>query len=144
MRRLNWLILLLLLPFLAKAAELLRFAGEVVDAESVQIEWSVDATTGLAGFQLERSTDNVLFQSIGDRVPLQGLEYVVVDRPGLSSLNGESGRGAQVDSEQIYYYRLWYVLPSGQRVLASDSPIEVGFQMSTVSLTWGGIKAMFR
>lgn len=145
MRRSIWpVLLLLLLPFALRAAQLLRFEGDVIDDESVRLQWEVDGIQGLAGFELERSTDNVVYRSIGDRLTVQGLEYTFVDRPGLAGAPGEANRGARVDTEQAYYYRLWFVLPSGERVAASDQPIAVNFQMSTVSLTWGGIKAMFR
>jgi len=149
MRRTGWLLLLtLLLPFALRATELLLFEGEVVDSDAVQLSWSVDSAAGLAGFVVERSTDDAVYRQIGDRLPIDGLDYALVDRPGLAGA-GEGGDevdrgGARTDTEQRYFYRLWYVLPSGERLLASEQPIEVSFQLSTVSLTWGGIKAMFR
>jgi hypothetical protein len=144
MRRTIW-ILALLLPALVWALQLLEFSGEVVEEDAVRLSWRVDTVQGVAGFELERSTDNELYRQIGERLPASGLDYSVLDRPGLNGSGGEVERGgARVDAAQTYYYRLWIVLPSGERQPASSEPIEVSFQMSTVSLTWGGIKAMFR
>jgi hypothetical protein len=91
---------------------------------------------------VERSTDNEHFQVVGDRVLAGGTDYLLLDRPGLSGAPG--GRERLADIEQVYYYRLYYILPSGGRLPASTDAVRVNFQFSTVSVTWGSIKAMFR
>ena len=39
---------------------------------------------------------------------------------------------------------LYYVMPSGERIAASADPVQVSLTMNAVTVTWGGIKAMFR
>lgn len=134
---------LLFLPLLALAATLLQFSGEVLDEETVELRWRVDNLQGLSSFELERSTDNEHYQVLGERVAVNGsLEYTLLDHPGLASAAG--GRDRFTDLEQVYYYRLYYILPSGGRLLAQSTPLTVNVQLSTVEATWGSIKAMFR
>jgi hypothetical protein len=141
-RILSILISLLLLPLLAMGASLLSFTGEVLDEQTVELRWRVDTPQGLSAFEVERSTDNEHFQVVGDRVLAGGTDYLLLDRPGLSGAPG--GRERLADIEQVYYYRLYYILPSGGRLPASTDAVRVNFQFSTVSVTWGSIKAMFR
>ncbi len=127
----------------ACAADLLDFSAEVLDDEAVRLEWRVDELIGLAGFQLERSTDNQYFQAIGEVIPCtEELVYEYVDHPGSLAGGGRDGRFA--DYEQVYYYRLYFLMPDGGRLLATPQALEVPFLISTVSITWGAIKAMFR
>ena len=133
-----------LLPALLWAVSLLQFTGEVLDEQAVELRWSVDSVQGMTAFDVERSTDNEHFQLVGERIPVNGgLDYMLLDSPGLASLPG-GGRDRMTDIEQIYYYRLYYVLPSGGRLAANQEALQVSFQLSTVSVTWGSIKAMFR
>jgi len=141
-RIISLLIALILTPLLALGASLISFTGEVLDEQTVELRWRVDTPQGLASFEVERSTDNEHFQVVGDRVTAGGVDYVLLDRPGISSAPG--GRERLTDMEQVYYYRLFYVLPSGGRLPASSESVRVNFQFSTVSVTWGSIKAMFR
>jgi hypothetical protein len=143
MKRLPIIFLLTLLATLgAWAAQLVQFSGEVLDDEAVELRWRVDSVQGVASFEVERSTDNVHYQALAERVTVDDrLEYTLLDRPGLASA---SQRGRFTDIEQVYYYRLYYVLPGGGRLLAQATPLEVNFQFSTVEATWGSIKAMFR
>lgn len=132
-----------LLPALLWAVSLLQFTGEVLDEQTVELRWSVDSVQGMTAFDVERSTDNEHFQLVGERVQANGgLVYTLLDSPGLASLPG--GRDRVTDIEQTYYYRLYYVLPSGGRLAANQEALQVSFQLSTVSVTWGSIKAMFR
>jgi hypothetical protein len=134
---------ILALPALLCAVSLLQFTGEVLDEQSVELRWRVDSVQGMSAFEVERSTDNEHFQVVGERVPANGgLDYSLLDRPGLASAPG--GRDRMTDVEQIYYYRLYYVLPSGGRLPANPEALRVSFTLSTVSVTWGSIKAMFR
>jgi hypothetical protein len=137
-------LVLILLPALARAVSLLQFTGTVLDEQTVELRWRVDTVQGMAAFEVERSTDNAHFSPVGERVTAASgeLEYVLLDRPGLASLPG--GRDRVTDVEQTYYYRLYYVLPGGGRLPANAEALAVTFQFSTVSVTWGSIKAMFR
>jgi hypothetical protein len=120
----------------------LQFNGEVLDGQTVELRWRVDTVQGVAAFEVERSTDSSYYQLVGERVPVSNaLEYVLQDRPGLAS---SGGRDRMTDIEQAYFYRLYYILPSGDRQPAAADPIRVSFQFSTVTVTWGSIKAMFR
>jgi len=143
MKRLPFIFLLTLLATLgAWAAQLVQFSGEVLDDEVVELRWRVDSVQGVASFEVERSTDNIHYQALAERVSTDDrLEYTLLDRPGLAAA---SQRGRFTDIEQVYYYRLYYVLPGGGRLLAQSTPLEVNFQFSTVEATWGSIKAMFR
>ncbi|MFA7331916.1 MAG: hypothetical protein WC326_12675 [Candidatus Delongbacteria bacterium] len=143
MKRLFSLSLILLMPLLALAASLLQFSGDVLDEQTVELRWRVDSVQGVASFEVERSTDDEHYQLLGERVLVNGaLEYSLLDHPGLNSAGGSRDRFT--DIEQVYYYRLYYVLPSGGRLAAQSSPLAVSFQFSTVEATWGSIKAMFR
>lgn len=142
MRRLHFSPLILLLPLLAAAFELLDFQGAVLDEQTVELRWLLDRIEGVSGFEVERSTDDEHFQLIGNRIQASSaVEYSLIDQPGLSATGG---RGQMIDMEQTYYYRLYYILPDQSRLSAHDRSVEVSFQMSTVSVTWGSIKAMFR
>lgn len=137
------LFILCLTPALLRAASLLSFTGEVLDDQSVELRWRVDTVQGLAAFEVERSTDNEHYQVVGDRVAVDGgLDYLLLDRPGLAE--APDGRDRFTDVEQTYYYRLYYVLPTGGRLPAAAEPLSVSFHLSTVTVTWGSIKAMFR
>ena len=143
MKRLPIILLLMLLATLGGwAAQLVQFSGDVLDDEVVELRWRVDSVQGVASFEVERSTDNVHYQALAERVSADDrLEYTLLDRPGLASA---SQRGRFTDIEQVYYYRLYYVLPGGGRLLAQSTPLTVNFQFSTVEATWGSIKALFR
>jgi hypothetical protein len=133
---------MLLLPVLVLAATLLQFSGEVLDEQTVELRWRVDNLQGVSSFEVERSTDNEHYQTVGDQVAVSNsLEYTLLDHPGLAA---SGSRDRFTDIEQVYYYRLYYVLPSGGRLLAQSAPLAVNFQFSTVEATWGSIKAMFR
>jgi len=136
------LLILMLLPLGGWSAQLVQFSGEVLDDQVVELRWRVDSVQGVASFEVERSTDNIHYQALAERVVAdERLEYSLLDRPGLAAA---SQRGRFTDIDQVYYYRLYYVLPGGGRLLAQSTPLAVNFQFSTVEATWGSIKAMFR
>jgi hypothetical protein len=133
---------LLLLPIMAAAVELLDFQGTVLDEQTVELRWLVDRVDNLAAFEIERSTDNEHFSPVSAPIPASSsLEYFLLDQPGVQAA---SNRGQQIDMDQTYYYRLYYILDDQSRVSASPQSVEVSFVMNTVSVTWGSIKAMFR
>jgi hypothetical protein len=143
MKRLSIILFLFMsLTLPGWAAQLVQFSGDVLDDQVVELRWRVDSVQGVASFEVERSTDNVHYQALAERVTTdERLEYSLLDRPGLAAA-GQRGRFTDID--QVYYYRLYYVLPGGGRLLAQTTPLTVNFQFSTVEATWGSIKAMFR
>jgi hypothetical protein len=125
------------------AAVLENFDGDVQNSITVRLYWSVDNLDGISGFEIERSADNIFFQSLCDPILCNGsLDYEYVDQTGISNSGNRPVPG--IDVEQTYYYRLYFTLPNGSRQLVSDESLEIDFQLSTMSVTWGGIKAMFR
>ncbi len=137
----RYIIMLLLAGTLAQAAELLQFTASVMPDNTVHLVWSVSSESGIVGFELERSTDESWYQPIGDRISCDlSSIYDYYDHPGLDAIN----RGNRIDVEQEYWYMLYYVLPTGERVPASEDPVQVSLTMNAVRVTWGGIKAMFR
>lgn len=146
MKRLSILFLLAFGTLLAQATQVLNFHHQLLADPAVRLMWEVDNTSGIIGFEVERSTDNQHFTGVSDRLLCNGqLDYEYTDHPG-QSMNSSAvvDKGSEIDIEQTYYYRLVYLLPNQGRQLADSPTIEVDMQLNTVSTTWGGIKAMFR
>ena len=140
-----WHILLFtLLCSFAQASELLNFSAQVEEEESVLLQWEVDEISSLSGFILHRSVDNTHFQPICQMIPIDGTVYDFVDRPGVAGSSTHEKGLHFADLEQQYYYHLFAVLQNGDHVRLSQDALLVNFEMSTVSVTWGSIKAMFR
>ena len=141
LNQLAYILILLTGCAVTQAAELLQFSASVQPDNTVHLVWSVDDESGIVGFELERSADDSWYQSIGSRVSCDNSNtYDYYDRPGLEEIN----RGNRIDVEQEYWYMLYYVMPSGERIAASADPVQVSLTMNAVTVTWGGIKAMFR
>jgi hypothetical protein len=144
LKRLNILLSLSLLCALAYASELLSFEALVQGDDSVLLQWEVDDTQDLSGFVLQRSVNNTHFHAITQVLPISGSYYEYIDRPGLAGGASEDKHLRLTDIDQDYYYHLEAVHADGRRTQLSESAVHVSFEMSTVDVTWGSIKAMFR
>lgn len=146
MKHLTILLLIALSSLAARATEVISFHHQLLSDPAVRLFWEVDNTSGIIGFEVERSTDNQHFSPISGRILCNGnLDYDYTDHPGQSvNSGGVIRKSGEIDLEQTYYYRLVYLLPNQGRLLADTPAIEVDLQLNTVRTTWGGIKAMFR
>ncbi len=147
MKLLSTLILLSLFALKLGAAELVLFGHHLLPDPAVRLYWEIDASAGLQGFEIERSTDNEHFQTVSQRILCNGgLDYSFTDYPldGMSNSPIQSRKGLGVDQDQTYYYRLVFLGNDNSRLVLQDDVIQVEMQLNTVSTTWGSIKAMFR
>jgi hypothetical protein len=127
-------LIFLLVGFTTRAAELLDFQGHVDGETTVVLTWNLADETGIQGFTIKRSTNATDFYPCTDFLPADGsLHYTITDNP----IN------PKLESDRTYYYQLFFVENSGAET-AVGNVVQVNLEVSTITLTWGTLKAMFR
>ncbi len=132
MRRLLYIFLLIVFTgILYAGADIIEFSAQAQNNRIV-IVWKTSHEENVRKFVIERSTDEKNFFPIGEvEARGAGYKYEFVDSK-LGKINGIS-----------YYYRLKIVEVSGNYSYSEQvvwaSPI-----ISSMTRTWGSIKALFR
>lgn len=116
---------------LPAGAEVISDLTATAYGQQVLLEWTVSPGANPLGFQVLRSFDGRVFQTVA-QVPVSpgAAKYTYLD-------------GTQFKSEpRIIYYRIRADLPGGASAYSSTA--EVALSFSGIQRTWGSIKAMFR
>lgn len=125
----SFFILFLFLSFLFADAIITEFSADP-DGERIVLQWKTSQEDNVQKFVVERSNDKEHFYPIGSleaRGP--GYQYRFVD-DRLGKING------------WFYYRLQIVNKNGNSTY--NEPIQANLNISSISRTWGSIKALFR
>ena len=136
MKKLSVTLIVFFVTLLAvQAVDLTRFTHTLVSNSEVRLDWEVTNENGIAGYYIYRAKDPARFLPATELIPADGsLVYTVNDRPL------DFGKA---DTDRTYLYQLYYQTASGDR-LPLSSVMEVHFEFSTVTMTWGTLKALFR
>ena len=121
----------LLVSSLFASATLTGLAGYPDDARII-IQWNTTVEQGVAGFEIQRSTDGRNFFEIGYlHAQGQGSSYTFIDDSIIAKVSGRD-----------YTYRLKIRNTDGSSEISDVITIESN--LSPANHTWGSLKALFK
>ena len=123
------LLLLVAVTFLFANAVIVEWKAEP-EQSMIVLQWKTSEEENVTTFVIERSTDNTHFSDIGD---------VTAKGPGFQYRFEDDKLGM---TNSIFYYRLRIVNADGSfqySEIISSIP-----NISSISRSWGSIKALFR
>ena len=122
-------ILLLVFSLVFGSTSVINLSG-VVDGSLVKIQWKTTAETNVKEFIIEKSSNNITFESFTTETPKgSNSSYAIIDSNTYSK-------------NTTLYYRIVVEDYDGTKV--TSEVINVTISTAGISATWGSIKAMFR
>ncbi len=128
MRKL-FIIVLFTISLIFGSTTVVNLTG-VAESSLVKIEWQTTVETSIKEFIVEKSSNNITFESFTTETPKgSNSSYAIIDSNPYSK-------------STTLYYRIVTVDYDGSKKI-SDS-ISATINSAGISATWGSIKAMFR
>lgn len=124
-----FVLLLLTFSLIFGSTSVVDLSG-VADGSLVKIQWQTTAETNVEKFIIEKSSNNINFESFTTETPKgSNTSYIIID----SNIYSKSTN---------LYYRVIVEDYDGTKVISDV--INVTISTAGMSATWGSIKAMFR
>ena len=128
MKRL-FIIILIIFSLAFSSTSVLNLSG-VAESNLVKIQWQTSAETNVKQFIIEKSSDNVIFESFTTETPKgSNSSYAIIDSSPYSK-------------STTLYYRI--IVEDYDGTKETSEAISVIISTAGISATWGSIKAMFR
>lgn len=123
-----FVILLFAVSLIFGSTSIINLSG-VADGSLVKIQWQTTAETNIKEFVIEKSSNNIIFESFTTETPKgSNSSYVIIDS-NIYSKN------------TTLYYRIVVEDYDGTKVTSEVISVTIS---AGISATWGSIKAMFR
>ena len=124
-----FIILLFAVSLILGSTSVVNLSG-TADGGLVKLLWQTTTETNVKKFIIEKSSDNVVFESFTTKTPIgSNSSYMIIDSNVYSK-------------NTTLYYRV--VVEDYDGTMVTSDAISVTVSTAGISATWGSIKAMFR
>ncbi|MCK4978776.1 MAG: hypothetical protein KAS62_00190 [Candidatus Delongbacteria bacterium] len=128
MRR-SFIIVLIAFSFIFGSTTIVNLTG-VTEGSLVKIQWQTTAETNIKEFIIEKSSNNITFESFTTETPKgSNSSYAIIDSNAYSK-------------STTLYYRIIVEDYDGTKI--TSEVVSVTISADIIPATWGSIKAMFR